>query len=46
VFNVSMSLLRDGMPDRPYRLIEVSTTEASSPDALERRRGTDRRTLA
>lgn len=46
VFNVSMSLLRESMPEKPYRLIEVSTTEASSPDALERRRGTDRRTLA
>jgi Icc-related predicted phosphoesterase len=45
VFNVSMSLLRQTMPDKPYRLIEVST-DASSPDALERRRGTDRRTFA
>lgn len=45
VFNVSMSLLRQSMPDRPYRLIEVSTN-ASSPDALERRRGADRRTIA
>lgn len=45
VFNVSMSLLRQNMPERPYRLIEVST-DASSPDALERRRGADRRNIA
>jgi Icc-related predicted phosphoesterase len=50
VFNVSMSLLREHMPDKPFRLIEVSTDasapDASSPDALERRRGADRRTVA
>lgn len=45
VFNVSMTLLRETMPDKPYRLIEVST-EASSPDALERRKGADRRSFA
>lgn len=45
VFNVSMSLLRQTMPEKPYRLIEVSI-DAFSPDALERRRGADRRTLA
>jgi Icc-related predicted phosphoesterase len=45
VFNVSMSLLRQHMPDKPYRLIEVSA-DASSPDALERRRGVDRRNIA
>jgi Icc-related predicted phosphoesterase len=45
VFNVSISLLRQTMPERPYRLIEIST-DASSPDALERRKGADRRTVA
>ena len=45
VFNVSMTLLREAMPEKPYRLIEIAT-DASSPDALERRRGADRRTVA
>lgn len=45
VFNVSMSLLRETMPDRPFRLIEVSSEGASS-DPLERRSGADRRVVA
>jgi Icc-related predicted phosphoesterase len=45
VFNVSISLMRENMPEKPYRLIEVSS-DTSSPDALERRRGADRRTFA
>jgi Icc-related predicted phosphoesterase len=45
VFNVCIGLMRKIIPDRPYRLIEVST-DVTSPDALERRRGADRRTVA
>jgi Icc-related predicted phosphoesterase len=40
VFNVSMSLMRERFPTRPFRLIEVSTTLT----AAERRSGADRRT--
>ena len=42
VYNVSMSLLRQLTPDRPYRVIEVSTDGATG-DSLERRSGGDRR---
>ncbi len=42
VYNVSMSLLRQLTPDRPYRVIEVSTDGAVG-DSLERRSGGDRR---
>jgi Icc-related predicted phosphoesterase len=45
VFNVSLSLLRATMPEKPYRLVEIST-DTTSPDALERRRGADRRSVA
>jgi Icc-related predicted phosphoesterase len=38
VFNVSMSLMRDMFPDRPFRLVEVGSTTAP-----ERRHGLDRR---
>jgi Icc-related predicted phosphoesterase len=44
VFNVSMSLLREMMPERPFRLIEVSS-EGVSSDVLERRSGGDRRLM-
>jgi Icc-related predicted phosphoesterase len=39
VFNVSMSLMRETFPDRPFRLVEL----ASPPAAAERRVGADRR---
>jgi Icc-related predicted phosphoesterase len=39
VFNVSMSLMRDVFPDRPFRLIEIGPT----PAPQERRMGADRR---
>ncbi len=42
VYNVSMTLLRQLMPDKPYRIIEVSA-EGASGDSLERRSGADRR---
>lgn len=42
VFNVSMSLMRETFPDRPFRLFEIGP-ELS---AAERRRGGDRRTPA
>ncbi len=42
VFNVSMSLLRATMPDKPFRLIEIASGGATA-DALERRNGGDRR---
>jgi Icc-related predicted phosphoesterase len=45
VFNVSMSLMRQTMPEKPFRLIEVST-DGTNADALERRRGADRRIQA
>jgi Icc-related predicted phosphoesterase len=38
VFNVSMSLMREIFPSRPFRVFELG------PDASERRRGMDRRT--
>ena len=44
VFNVSISLLRDTMPERPFRLIEISS-EGVSSDAMERRSGGDRRLM-
>ena len=42
VFNVSMSLMKETFPERPFRLIDVDLTAA--PDAQDRRRGADRRT--
>jgi Icc-related predicted phosphoesterase len=42
VFNVSMSLMKETFPERPFRLIDVDITAA--PDTQERRRGADRRT--
>jgi Icc-related predicted phosphoesterase len=40
VFNVSMSLMRETFPERPFRLVEVNTTAVAEP---ERRGGGDRR---
>jgi Icc-related predicted phosphoesterase len=42
VFNVSMSLMRELSPDRPFRLLDVQIAE--TPDVAERRVG-DRRSL-
>jgi len=42
VYNVSMSLMREQFPDRPFRLLELDTT----PSDDERRAGSDRRTVA
>lgn len=42
VFNVSMALMRETFPGRPFRLFEVGP----APDASERRTGADRRTPA
>jgi Icc-related predicted phosphoesterase len=39
VFNVSMSLMRELSPDRPFRLLEVPMTQ--HPEAVERRTGRD-----
>ena len=41
VFNVSMSLMKETFPDRPFRLIDVDMT--APPDTSERRSGDDRR---
>ncbi len=41
VFNVSMSLMRDLSPDRPFRIVDVDMT--TGPEAAERRAGGDRR---
>jgi Icc-related predicted phosphoesterase len=43
VFNVSLTLMRELWPNRPFRIIEVHFTEAAG--AAERRTGADRRTL-
>lgn len=43
VFNVSMSMMREITPDRPFRLIDVDMTAPLAAD--ERRRGGDRRVL-
>jgi len=40
VFNVSASLMREKFPDRPFRLIEIGTSQAVGSD---RRAGADRR---
>jgi Icc-related predicted phosphoesterase len=41
VYNVSMSLMREAFPDRPFRLLEI---DATAPADDERRAGSDRRT--
>lgn len=43
VFNVSMSLMRELSPERPFRLVDVDLT--AGVDAADRRRGADRRAL-
>ncbi len=43
VFNVSWSLMREHFPERPFRVIELGT---SQPAASERRAGADRRAPA
>lgn len=49
VFNVSMSLMREAFPDRPFRLFEVDMRtpddHADQEAEAERRRGQDRRAL-
>lgn len=45
VFNVSMSLLRATMPERPFRIIEIASPAAAAAEA-ERRSGGDRRVPA
>jgi Icc-related predicted phosphoesterase len=41
VFNVSMSLMKETFPDRPFRLVDVDMKKAA--DSHERRAGADRR---
>jgi Icc-related predicted phosphoesterase len=43
VFNVSMSLMREVFPDRPFRLVEVNMT--TPPEPADRRAGGDRRAV-
>ena len=43
VYNVSISLMRELTPDRPFRLVDVNLTE--SAEVPDRRRGADRRAL-
>jgi Icc-related predicted phosphoesterase len=43
VFNVSASLMREIFPDRPFRLIELGSTQSVASD---RRAGPDRRSPA
>jgi Icc-related predicted phosphoesterase len=42
VFNVSLALMRELSPDRPFRIVEIDMTDGQ-PDAPERRTGTSRR---
>jgi Icc-related predicted phosphoesterase len=42
VYNVSMSLMREHFPERPFRLIEIPLV---AEDDADRRRGTARRTI-
>ena len=44
VFNVSLSLMREIFPDRPFRLIDVNIASPAHGDA-ERRGGSDRRVV-
>jgi Icc-related predicted phosphoesterase len=43
VFNVSMSLMREISPERPFRLVEIDLT--TGLDSADRRSGGDRRTV-
>ena len=43
VFNVSLSLMRQVSPERPFQIVDVSLGPAA--DSAERRRGADRRAL-
>ena len=43
VFNVSMSLMRDTFPERPFRLVDVDLT--AGDDSVDRRSGADRRAV-
>ena len=43
VFNVSITLMRELFPDRPFRIVEISTRPDDATG--ERRKGDDRRTL-
>jgi len=40
VFNVSLALMREAFPDRPFALVELGR----GPSSAERRKGADRRT--
>jgi Icc-related predicted phosphoesterase len=43
VFNVSMSLMKEAFPDRPFRLVDVDMTVPAAAAPSERRAGIDRR---
>ena len=43
VYNVSITLMRERSPDRPFRLVEVNLLAEPSPD--DRRGGSDRRSV-
>jgi Icc-related predicted phosphoesterase len=43
VFNVSMSLMRELWPERPFRIVEIDMTDHD--DTAERRTGSDRRAV-
>ena len=43
VFNVSMSMMRELLPERPFRIVELDMTLPAG--SLDRRSGADRRTL-
>ena len=43
VFNVSLTMMREMLPERPFRIVEVD--KALPPESSERRSGADRRAL-
>jgi Icc-related predicted phosphoesterase len=43
VYNVSMSLMKETFPDRPFRLVDIDLT--TEPSAQDRRSGADRRAV-
>ena len=45
VFNVSITLMRELFPERPFRIVEVDTRSAAAIEPIERRRGSDRRAI-
>jgi Icc-related predicted phosphoesterase len=45
VYNVSMSLMRDVFPERPFRVIQIDRAVPPAGDPSDRRSGSERRTV-